>query len=83
MEFSQTQRAITMGEGTLPWPLIRQELKRLAPSQFIMIDYMLNELEDRSPLLSDRDQVREFLIMVLSSLSPGFPHHRAAPSLLN
>lgn len=64
------------GQAPLPWELIREELRSLAPGQFAMIDFMLSDLENRASTLSDRDQIHELLIVVLSSLIPGFPQTR-------
>lgn len=65
------------GGNILPYEMIRDELQALAPSQFAMVDYMLGDLMDRAPNLSDRDQVRELMIVVLTALSPGFPNNRS------
>ncbi len=69
-------RTSSDGGTILPYEMIRDELQALAPSQFAMVDYMLGDLMDRAPTLSDRDQIRELMIVVLSALSPGFPHNR-------
>jgi hypothetical protein len=67
-------RTSSEGGKLLPYEMIRDELQALAPAQFAMVDYMLGDLMDRAPMLSDRDQIRELMIVVLSALSPGFPH---------
>ncbi len=69
---------IDIGEGSssLPWRLIRNELQALAPAQFTMVDYLLSDLVDRAPTLSEQEQVRELMIVILSGLTPRFPFSR-------
>ena len=76
MASTQQYQHQAVGQAPLPWELIREELRTLAPGQFAMIDFMLSDIEHRAPTLSDRDQIHEFLIVVLSSLIPGFPQSR-------
>ena len=64
------------GDSTLPWRLIRDELRALAPAQFTMVDYLLSDLMDRAPTLSEREQVHELMIVILSGLTPRFPPSR-------
>lgn len=64
------------GATPLPWRLIREELKILAPAQFNMVDYLLSDLIDRAPTLSEQEQVHELMIVILSSLAPHFPPPR-------
>ncbi len=76
MTATQQRQFLNTDPSVLPWASIRQELKGLAPAHAVMIDFMLSDLEDRASMLSERDQVREFLIVILSTLSPGFPKSR-------
>lgn len=64
------------GGGSLPWTLIRESLRSLAPAQFTMVDYLLSDLIDRAPMLSEQEQVHELMIVVLSGLNPRFPLSR-------
>jgi hypothetical protein len=63
-------------ESNLPWGLIREELQVLAPAQFTMVDYLLSDLVDRAPTLSEREQVHELMIVILCGLAPRFPPSR-------
>ena len=61
------------GCSTLPWRAIREELQALAPAQSTMVDHLLTDLMERSSDLSEREQVRELMIVILSGLTPRFP----------
>ncbi len=78
---STTQQApirvgVEEGAPPLPWRLIRDELRALAPARFTMIDFLLNDLVDRSSMLSPQEQVHELMIVILSGLTPNFPASR-------
>ncbi len=73
----QTEMALDTEDGSpLPWALIRDSLRQLAPAPFPMIDFLLNDLQDRSPTLTEREQVHELMVVILSGLNPDFPRFR-------
>jgi len=41
-----------------------------------MVDYLLSDLMDRASTLSEREQVRELMIVILSGLTRSFPSPR-------
>ena len=76
VQFLPIPVGIEDGDSPLPWRLIRDELQVLAPGRFTMIDYLLGDLMDRAPTLSQREQVHELMIVILSGLAPRFPPSR-------
>lgn len=66
------------GPSALPWRMIREELLTLAPAQSRMVDHLLTDLMERSTELSEREQVHELMIVILSGLTPRFP---SSPSI--
>jgi len=70
------QIALEEDHPVLPLRLFRDELKRLAPARFVMADYLLSDLAERAPELSEQEQVHELMIVILSSLVPHFPSTR-------
>ncbi len=76
VQSSSIRVGIGGGNSTLPWRLIWEELQALAPAQFTMVDYLLSDLVDRAPTLSEREQVHELMIVILSGLAPRFPPSR-------
>ena len=76
LQSSPIRIGIEGGDQTLPWRLIRDELQALAPAQFTMVDYLLSDLMDRAPTLSEQEQVHELMIVILSGLTPRFPPSR-------
>lgn len=64
------------GHPILPWRMIREELQALAPAKSQLVDYMLTDLMERAPNLSEREQVHELMIVILSGLAPQFPPRR-------
>jgi len=71
------------GPSALPWRMIREELLALAPAQSRMVDHLLTDLMERSTELSEREQVRELMIVILSGLTPRFPSSAGARPLDN
>ena len=57
----------------IPWGLVREEIKKIAPAQSTMVEYMLRDMDIRAPHLSEREQVQELLIAVMAALNPAFP----------
>jgi len=76
LQSSPIRIGIEDGDQALPWRLIRDELRALAPAQFTMVDYLLSDLMDRASTLSEQEQVHELMIVILSGLAPRFPPSR-------
>lgn len=68
--------------ASLPIRMVREEVLKLVPQHTVMVDFMLEDLEQRTHLLTDREQVQELLISILAALNPAFPLKDSSKSVV-